>query len=292
MNKFYVDDCPKELPVALWIQGRLQWQTAINDVMSTSSHLKSKHGHYNNIEHKFKGNLLGLQQAVAIALDRYGFFGWKSSEGDELNYGGFSITYNPNLQYEEVDIHQSNLGTKVNSPGEFYHGSIQHHKYLKDSYFDGHSFNEFTPAAKIGYMGEFLSEVNRNMTVVRSRLGILRGVAGETRYHRDSSIFEMVRLNIPVTGDDSFVFQFEGQDSYVLETGKAYNWDTYKSHRVMCVKDTEMYRANMVIGLSPWLTYNKEERYWYPNEYFGKKHPFDIFIEGRVTDKIEFLRAW
>ena len=99
-------------------------------------------------------------------------------------------------------------------------------------------------------------------------------------------------VGIPVTGDDSFVFQFEGQESYVLETGKAYNWDTYKSHRVMCVKDTEMYRANMVIGLSPWLTYNKEERYWYANEYFGKKHPFDIFIEGRVTDKIEFLKAW
>ena len=292
MRKFYVDDCPKELPVGIWIQKQVMWDVAVKDVIASASPYKSQWAKFYNIEFDFTGDILGLQQSVAKALDTYGFFGWKTSAGDGELYGGYSITYNPNLQYKDVNVHQSNLGTSVNSPGEFYDGSIENHEFLKDSYFDGMSFNEFTPAAKIGYMGKFLEEINKKLTVTRSRLGILKGVAFEGPWHRDSEIFELVRLNIPVTGDDSFIFEFEGQEPYSLKVGKAYTWQTRETHRVMCVKNTEMYRANMVIGLSPWLSYNKEERYWYPNQFFGKKHPYDIFIEGHLTDKIKFNRAW
>jgi len=48
----------------------------------------------------------------------------------------------------------------------------------------------------------------------------------------------------------------------------------------------------MVIGLCPWLKYNKEERYWSTNEHFGKKHPFDMMIDGDVTDKIELIEKF
>lgn len=291
MRKFYVDECPERCPVGEWIKSQLPWQSAINDVTQSRSKYCSNYARMMNFEFEFVGDIKGLQDSVSQALDTYGFFGWRNKEYDEEGYGGYSITYNPNLQYEDQDIHQSTLGTKLNSANEFFNGSVQHHKTLKNSYFDGMSFNEFTPAAKIGYMGKLLEEINSNITVTRSRLGILKGYAARpASYHMDSEIFELVRLNIPITGDDSYVFQFDGYEPYSLEVGKAYTWQTKYPHRVMCVKPSENYRANMVIGLSPWLTYNKEERYWYPNEFFGKKHPFDIIIDGHVTDKIRFLR--
>jgi hypothetical protein len=291
MRKFYVDECPDNTPIFYWIKSQLPWQSAINDVTMTRSPHYSKYSKMMNFEFNFLGDIKGLQDSVTQALEKYGFFGWQTKEYDEEIYGGYSITYNPHLQYENTDVHQSTLGTKVNSCTEFFNGSIQHHENLKNSYFDGNAFNEFTPAAKIGYMGKLLEEINSNITITRSRLGILKGdEPHETRYHMDTDVFELVRLNIPVTGDDSYIFQFEGYEPYPLEVGKAYTWQTKMSHRVMCVKKSPNYRANMVIGLSPWLTYNKEERYWYANEFFGKKHPFDIIIDGHVTDKIEFLR--
>jgi hypothetical protein len=291
MRKFYVDECPERIQVFKWIQSQLPWDSAIKDVTASYSKYCSKYKNMMNFEFEFLGDINGLKKSVEDALHTYGFFGWKTKEGDEQGYGGYSITYNPDLQYKDQDIHQSNLGTSKNSGGEFFNGSVQHHENLKNSYFDGLSFNEFTPAAKIGYMGKLLEEINNNITITRSRLGILKGNhPGETRYHMDSDVYELVRLNIPITGDDSFVFQFEGYEPYALEVGKAYTWQTKMSHRVMCVRPSEIYRANMVIGLSPWLSYNKEERYWYPNEFFGKKHPFDIIVDGHVTDKIRFLR--
>lgn len=291
MRKFYVDECPEKIQVFKWIQSQVPWESAIKDVTSSYSKYCSKYKNVMNFEFEFLGDIQGLHNSVEEALDTYGFFGWRTKEYDEEGYGGYSITYNPNLQYKDQDIHQSNLGTKLNSGGEFFNGSIQHHENLKNSYFDGLSFNEFTPAAKIGYMGKLLEEINSNVTITRSRLGILKGNhPGETRYHMDADVFELVRLNIPITGDDSFVFQFEGYEPYVLDVGKAYTWQTKMSHRVMCVKPSKIYRANMVIGLSPWLTYNKEEKYWYLNEFFGKKHPFDIIVDGHVTNKIKFLR--
>jgi hypothetical protein len=291
MRKFYVDECPDKMDVASWIKSQLPWQSAINDVTMNRSPYCSKYAKMMNLEFEFLGDNNALKESVDEAIKQYGFFGWRTKEYDEDIYGGYSITYNPDLQYKDQDIHQSNLGTKLNSPGEFFNGSIQHHENLKNSYFDGLSFNEFTPAAKIGYMGKLLEEINSNITITRSRVGILKGSQPyETRYHMDSEIFELVRLNIPITGDDSYIFQFEGYEGYPLEVGKAYTWQTKMSHRVMCIKQSPINRANMVIGLSPWLSYNKEERYWYPNEFFGKKHPFDIIIDGHVTDKIKFLR--
>ena len=289
MQKFYVDDCPEELDVGSWIKMQLPWEEAVEDVFASSKNASTL-----NFEFDFLGDNVALKDAVDAATLKYGKFGWRTREGDTPSYSGFSLTYNPNLQYQDQDIHQSTLGTKLNSQSEFYNGSTQHHKFLKNSYFDGMSFNEFTPAAKTGYLGELLEDINKNITITRSRLGIVSGkyINPNVSYHCDSEVFELFRLNIPVYGDDSFIFQFDGLKPYCLEVGKAYTWQTQCPHRVMCVRESPINRANLVIGLSPWLTYNKEEKYWFTNEFFGKKHPFDIMIEGHVTDKINFIRSF
>lgn len=290
--KFYVDDCPASYPVAKWIKAQLPWREAKNDVMRKVIDRKAT-----SFVFQFTGNLAGLQQSVTEALDTVGFHGWLSAEGEGRSYGGYSLTYNPSLIYKDQPIHQHTLGTKLNSfaTGDFYTGSTKNHNgLLKNSYLDGASFNHFTPAAKIGYMGEFLEEINKNVTVTRSRLGIVKGdkTSLNMNYHVDAEIFELTRLNIPISGDDNFLFEIQGKEPYVLELGKAYSWHTEWPHRVYCYKETNVDRANMVIGWSPWLTYNKEERYWYPNQFFGKKHPFDMLIDGDVTDKIKLIECF
>jgi len=286
MQRFYVDDCPPQLPVGRWIKSQLPWGEARNDVL-----LSVVDRAFVNYVFKFTGNLKGLQDSVDEALNTHGFYGWLTAEGEGECYGGYSITYNPNLQYKDQPIHQHTLGTKFNSAvqGDFYAGSHKNHGgVLKNSYVDGCSFTEFTPAAKIGYMGKFLEEMNKNVTITRSRLGIVKGhkTSTDIEYHVDAELFELTRLNIPVSGDNNFLFEVQGKKPYCLELGKAYSWNTEWPHRVYCKEPTTMDRANMVIGWSPWLTYNKEERYWYTNKFFGKKHPFDMLIDGDVTDKI------
>lgn len=288
-KKFYVDDCPDTCVVGDWIKSQLPWREARNDIISSS-----ENSNILNFVYKFKGDLDGLKKSVDAAIDKYGFFGWKTSEGDEDAYGGYSITYNPNLQYEDQDIHQHTLGTKLNTPNDFYAGSSNNHKLVKNSYLDGMAFTELTPAAKIGYMGEFLEELSQNITITRSRLGIVKGsrISTNFRYHVDAEVFELMRLNIPVRANKYFGFQFESQQAYILEEGRAYTWQTYAPHRVFCYKENDIDRSNMVIGLSPWLTYNKEERYWYTNKFFGKKHPFDMMLDGDITDKVEFIEKF
>jgi hypothetical protein len=289
MKKFYVDDCPPSLPVGIWIKSQLPWTEAKQDIFN-----ESEYASVLNIEFDFSGDLPALQKAVHEAISEYGHYGWKTSAGDDTSYGGFSITYNPQLQYKDQPIHQHTLGTALNAPDQFYNGSIQNHEFLKNSYFDGMSFNELTPAAQIGYMGEFLRGMNENVTVTRSRLGIVSGKHAnpKTPYHMDSEVFELTRLNIPISGDNNFHFNFDGLDPYVLNVGSAYTWQTEVPHRVYCHRESPIDRANMVIGWSPWLTYNREERYWYVNDFFGKKHPFQMLVDGDVTDKIKLKQIF
>jgi len=291
MQKFYVDDCPEELPVGTWIKMQLPWGEAIADVNSSFKLRKCK-----SFVMDFLGDIKAMQQSLKDAINKYGTYGWLTAEGESKTYRGFSITYNPNLQYKDQPIHQHTLGTKLNSglAGDFYTGSSRNHEFLKNSYLDGMSFTEITPAAQTGALGEFLNEINQNLTITRSRMGIVSGSnihVGEVNYHVDSELYELVRLNVPLTGDDSYVFQFEGDEPYILDIGRAYTWQTALPHRVYAIQMSNVDRANMVIGISPWLKYNREERYWYTNEFFGKKHPIEIIIEGHATNKVKFLGA-
>ncbi len=286
MQKFYVEDCPKNRTVAMWIKEQLlEWTPAAKQLYYESDYAK-----YMNVVFKFKGDVKGLQESFDTGIATYGKFGWKSAEGEDPTYSGISVTHNPNLQYDDHNIHNSNLGTSKNHQADFYMGSSVNQEFVKDSYLDGMSFNELTPAASYGYLGELLRSIQKNVTITRSRIGIVSGkTAHYPMFHCDVDTFELTRLNIPIRSNDCFAFQFEGAEPYVLEEGKAYTWQTRMPHRVLCYEPTNIDRSNLVIGWSPWLSYNYEERYWYTNQYYLKKHPFDMLVDGDVTDQIELI---
>jgi hypothetical protein len=45
-----------------------------------------------------------------------------------------------------------------------------------------------------------------------------------------------------------------------------------------------------VMGISPWFTYNGEDDSWSTNEFFGKKHPIDMLIDGDLCKFIKGIK--
>ena len=54
--------------------------------------------------------------------------------------------------------------------------------------------------------------------------------------------------------------------------GKVYLWNTKKPHRPTIIKPviTKQPRINVVIGLTAWLNYDKDNDSYSKNKYFGK----------------------
>lgn len=255
--------------------------------------VKSKFGELRKIElEPVDTDIAALKVCVLNVVDQYGYSGWRHQGGQSKNYGGFSLTYNPEHQ-DGADPHTSSIGTSKNSDKEFFWAATNHHEVLKHSYFDTYGFRKRTPASQVGYLGQFIDSFQRPL--VRSRVGIIHGENLNTDdanykknegWHRDETVFENLRINIPLQTDDSYLFQMEGEEPYHLEVGKAYTWDTHKPHRVFANKPTKLMRIHLVLGVSPWFDYDAENDSWVVNEYFGKIHPFDMLAEGIITKRL------
>lgn len=280
---FYVEDCPENKTVFQWIYENSHFREAMLDVQSRCKIEEL------TFEHRL--DTQKLESAVKKALDLYGFHGWVTSAGESPYYGGFSLMSNPHHK-DANDPAASTLGTKTNSPDQFFYASIEPSQgQLKNSYFDTYSFTERTLPSKVDYLGTVLDSIEKYFSLTRGRCAVINGQIFEEKYkdtgwHRDETIFENLRLNIPVYGEKgNYFFQNWNGTSYELEIGKAYSWDTNKKHRAYAKQKANQPRANLVIGICPWLQYNESERGWQFNEYYGKVHPFELF------KKISFLKT-
>ncbi len=241
----------------------------------------------------------GLRSAALDAIEEYGLHGWLSSEGRRKDdpYLSLSLTYNPDLEDPGVrNVHQSTLGTSVNRANEFYYGQTARFAKLKHSYFDTYGFRVPTPAARIGALGEFLSQCRLSM--VRSRLSVLRArhhdvSSFEFGWHRDEPVFENLRVNIPLFSHRSFRLEIENErdrperssktmSSHYLAPGSAYTFDTHRPHRVYATAPSSVDRIHLVLGFSPWYRYDAKADAWEPNEFYGRLHPLDLVRSGAL----------
>jgi len=69
---------------------------------------------------------------------------------------------------------------------------------------------------------------------------------------------------------------------HYLKSGYAYTFDTHRPHRVLPVGPSRTMRVHLVLGFSPWFGYDAAEDAWFPNEHYGRVHPFDIVRTGGV----------
>ena len=240
----------------------------------------------------------GLRDAADEAIRRHGVHGWLTAEGrsDKDRYLSLSLTHNPDLDDPGIiDVHQSTLGTSVNPKRDFYYGATQRFAKLKNTYFDTYGFRLLTPAARIGALGQFLSECR--LSLVRARLSVLRGEDGPSGFnfgwHRDEPVYENVRLNIPLRSHRNFRLQLEHRldrpqpgsttmSDHYLAPGKAYTFDTHRPHRVYASRACKVERVHLVLGFAPWFRYDAAVDAWQPNEFYGRVHPLDILRGGAL----------
>jgi hypothetical protein len=224
-----------------------------------------------------------LQNCLSDGFKQFGEYGWLRQQGEGVTYTGVSLVYNPDHQ-DGLDVHRSTLGTQKISAQNFFWNSHETHKIFKNSYFDTYGFRHRTPFAETGYLKDILDTFN--LTMVRSRISTVHAKYHnpekiDKKWHRDERVFENIRINIPVTSAPEFVFELEGHAPIHLEVGKLYSWDTNIAHGVYETLATKNTRTHIVLGFSPWWSYNNDDDYWFKNEFYGK-HPFDMYHDGDI----------
>lgn len=239
------------------------------------------------------------------AMEKYGSWNYRIGTKDnqvkrDVGYGGIGLTYNPDhLEFEGSDIHEQVQGnanpakgmlnpfTKLNEAENKLYG-------LPNSHYDTYSLAYRTPASKHQYLGKFLDTCKR--TMVRSAVRIIyadqEGQVGENklagvRWHKDEAMFENLRVNIPLVTDPIFVLEQEGYTPVHLEKGYAYSWDTNLSHCAYATEKLPKHRIHLMLGFSCWWDFDEANGSWTQNEFFGKKHPKDMLLDGDVIPGLQ-----
>ena len=284
MKKIYVADVPESTNVCSYIMKNTDWAERMKSVKPRQEYPKLLCFDIKDFDP------VQLTKDIYEAMEIYGRHGWNTADGPSKRYAGFSLVYNPN-HIENLDPHNSTLGTNKNRRDQYFFGNIENHTIIKNSYYDSYGFNTPTPASQYKSLGVFMNKCKR--TRIRSRLAIIdsrhspaQGIGNG--WHKDEPIFENLRINIPILTNDNYFFQLENYDSVHLKVGMAYTWDTHIPHRVYGSESEESERIHLVFGFSPWWDYLPDEQAWVQNEFYGKKHPFDMMVDGDIFEGLEF----
>jgi len=200
-----------------------------------------------------------------------GLTSWRTKHQSSQKYKGFGLTYNPTF----FDKSESRYGQVWGSPLLDQYFSLENEKIgdyskLKNTYYDTFGFRKIDETIQ-EHLGFFLDRFNFHIS--RSRVAYIFGYEEEPNdrgWHIDEPTCQLLRVNIPLQTSDEYAIEWKDK-IYQLEVGKAYLWNTRLPHRPTIIKkvETKEPRINIVIGLTPWLDYDKETDKLKPNKYFG-----------------------
>lgn len=284
LTKFYVDECPKAVKMFDWIRQHSHFDEAARDVRPAIGDAK-------HIFMDYQWDIRQMEASVREAERQFPPRGWVNGQGKHPTYSGLSLVYNP-WHEDNLDPLSSTLGSPNVTHGTY--GSETYQSMGRDSYYDTLGFCYRTEPSRVGELGRLLDSIELSgFTMVRGRIAILDASEGKggVIMHRDETVFENMRINVPVYGyTDPYTwgFEMEGYEPYPFQLGRAYSWDTNIPHAPMAFKRSFETRANLVIGVSPWLRFLPQERAWEFNEHFGKRHPFDLLSENMVSPAFRF----
>lgn len=187
---------------------------------------------------------------------------------------------------------------------EVYCGSFGHPRYR--SYSPADYFKvpmlDIGSAVKGDYLDEFafraqipeiasLPELSRvfawfSKPVIRGTLRIIRGdkvvasVPNGGGMHTDQPPEMAVRVNLTVQSSSNFGLEYEGHPPFFTEPGGYRVVCTDVNHRVFIKKPEPIERVHVVFDVVPWFDYDMVRDAWTPNEFFMKKHPYDMIVDG------------
>lgn len=312
-KRFYMRDCPHDMQVAQWLDAQTGFH-ALGRALRPRRRLPPLF--------EIAGldlNIPALTQAVREVFAAHGWHGWQHSQGRSPAYGGFSLVYNPD-RAEARNLHTDVLGGEAYELTKMFESALPG---ARGSYADAYSFRLRTPGSRRGHLGRMIDGFRRSLirSSVRelharyfykelAEIGPDHPEASRAGWHCDEAVFEVLRVNIPVTSDPIFTLEladpgaeFAGTAgplgtprpqivfSDQLKPGRAYVWDTYWPHRPMAAEKKDVSRISIVLGLAPWFDYLPEEDAWQANEFLGKVHPFDMLAEGLIHPDIRIAEV-
>ncbi len=242
---------------------------------------------------KYLGDFDLLKEDVVKGLNLYGMYPFKYKNGKiDESYVSTSLTYNSQaIDSLSSNVHEATLGSTLLSGGSY---STNVSDFQKNTYNDTFSFKERTPLSCYGELGKIFDSLK--MQLSRSRISKVISEKVEFKsfnsgWHNDESIFLNLRINIPIISSKEHFIQLiinsDGQSletsEFNLEEGYAYVYNTEINHRPLTKAHSDIDRINLILGISPWISFNSEEKYWYANEYYGKLHPFEIFSNNLIS---------
>jgi hypothetical protein len=310
MKTYNLDHCPEDSVVATYLDRQHHFR---------ESSLKPQKDYAPLVKFEITGiDFTRLVADTKESMRLHGLYNYrlgKFSDGNEKNdpaYLGMGLTYNPQqIGAENVDPHQQVQGN--DNPGaKGYQGTnpftrLEGDEALtyskKNTHYDTMSFCHRTPGSRYGALGDFCDSFKRSM--IRSSIrtifaewsqhGAVR-IDGQrfagVNWHTDESIFENLRVNIPIETDPIFVLEQQGYDPVHLEAGYAYTWDTGLLHRAYAKEQasTPKHRTHLMLGFCCWWDFDEETRTWSQNEFFGRKHPLDMLMDGDVIPGLQIVQ--
>ena len=243
---------------------------------------------------KHNWNCEELSKDIEEAKQIYGDHGWVyKNQIEELKspYTGFSLVYNPN-HIDNLPEHQGTFGSPNIKDGQF-----TTHNYTpiqtKNSYWDSHGMVKRTKASNYKSIGKLLD--NSKRTLMKSRVATCHGIADtmleqNRNFHTDAPNHFAIRINIPIETSNTYFFRMENRkDPIFLDTGWSYTFNNAIPHEVFTARFSSKPRTHLVLAYSPWWDYDANDDSWTTNEFFGKKHPMQMVIDGDVLSGLSNL---
>lgn len=273
-------DTPPHQSFIEYFKTRCDWDTAVGNVgLPESAELYPLPGLQNHEE-----LLLECQHL----LGRFPKVYWRSRNDRQIY--GLSLTYNPS--HPEWERHYASFGhpryASLHSD-RYYLAPLEEQRFCqKDDYLDSYGYREVLPEIRV-YPN--LSRLFNSFAfpVIRSTLRVIDGLEVHPTctdfggMHIDDPVHEMLRVNICLSNDGAFGFQYMGRGVDYMKPGEANVVNSSWMHRVFIKNRTGHQRYHLVIGLAPWMSYDSSKDAWSTNGYFGKIHPLDLVKDRLLT---------
>ena len=222
-----------------------------------------------------------LHQELRTLMARYGPVCWRSQAPGAL--WGLSLSYNPQAPVDEW--HRGSFGhpryRSLAASAYFTAPEQERDTAPRGDYLDSLGFRRLLP--EIDHLPALRELFARfAMPVVRCSVRVIDGervwptVDSTGGMHCDDSPFEVLRLNLCITGSADLGLQYAGCAPMVLPAGAHRVINTDVPHRVWAAKRSPGLRMHLVVGLTPWLNHDPACDVWSLNAHFATTHPYDL----------------
>jgi len=229
----------------------------------------------------------GLLSEIYQLYRHVGARAWRSQKA--LGLYGLSLSYNPShARFLWPEASFGDPRYQAFSGFDYFQAVERDQKNrVKDDYLDSLGFRKLLPEVNGCQILRALL-ARSQLPLVRSTVRTLNGSVihptprGDGGYHVDDSPFEVLRINIQLSGFDDYGIQYKGCEPLYRAVPQALVINTDRLHRVYVRRPNDVLRTSLVLGFTPWLSYDASTDSWAPNQYFGRIHPYDMVREGLI----------